>query len=109
MFKARMGIHLPLAKKYVQIVRRISRCCSLIRFRTSSSRPSGSIASKYYQPGQKGASRRFFKSKYRGLTAPGVISSTVVSGQPAGSRWAIECDEGTRVGSDDTAPPPLAY
>jgi len=32
-----------------------------------------------------------------------------VSGQPAGSRWAIKCDEGTRVGSDDTAPPPLAY
>ena len=32
-----------------------------------------------------------------------------VSGQPAGSRWAIQCDEGTRVGGDDTAPPPLAY
>ena len=32
-----------------------------------------------------------------------------VSGQPAGSRWAISCDEGTRVGGDDTAPPPLAY
>src|SRR5436309_12241584 len=77
MCKARMGIHLPLAKKVCQIVRRISRCCSLIRCRTSSSRPSGSIASKYYQPGQKGASRRFFKSKYRGLTALGVISSTV--------------------------------
>ena len=32
-----------------------------------------------------------------------------VSGQPAGSRWAIQCDEGTRIGGDDTAPPPLAY
>ena len=32
-----------------------------------------------------------------------------VSGQPAGSRWAIQCDEGARVGGDDTAPPPLAY
>ncbi len=32
-----------------------------------------------------------------------------VNGQPAGSRWAIQCDEGTRVGGDDTAPPPLAY
>jgi hypothetical protein len=32
-----------------------------------------------------------------------------ISGQPAGSRWAIQCDEGTRVGGDDTAPPPLAY
>jgi len=32
-----------------------------------------------------------------------------VSGQPAGSRWAILCDEGTRIGGDDTAPPPLAY
>ena len=32
-----------------------------------------------------------------------------VSGQPAESRWAIQCDEGTRVGGDDTAPPPLAY
>jgi hypothetical protein len=32
-----------------------------------------------------------------------------VSGQSAGSRWAIQCDEGTRVGGDDTAPPPLAY
>jgi hypothetical protein len=32
-----------------------------------------------------------------------------VGGQPAGSRWAIECDEGTRIGGDDTAPPPLAY
>ena len=32
-----------------------------------------------------------------------------VSGQPAGSRWAIRCDEGTRVGGDDSAPPPLAY
>ena len=32
-----------------------------------------------------------------------------VGGQPAGSRWAIQCDEGTRVGGDDTAPPPLAY
>jgi hypothetical protein len=30
-------------------------------------------------------------------------------GQPAGSRWAIQCDEGTRIGGDDTAPPPLAY
>lgn len=32
-----------------------------------------------------------------------------VSGQPAGSRWAIQCDEGARVGGDDTAPAPLAY
>jgi hypothetical protein len=32
-----------------------------------------------------------------------------VSGQPAGSRWAILCDEGTRIGGDDSAPPPLAY
>jgi hypothetical protein len=32
-----------------------------------------------------------------------------VSGQPSGSRWAILCDEGTRIGGDDTAPPPLAY
>ncbi len=32
-----------------------------------------------------------------------------VNGQPAGSRWAIQCDEGTRIGGDDTAPPPLAY
>jgi hypothetical protein len=32
-----------------------------------------------------------------------------VGGQPAGSRWAILCDEGTRIGGDDTAPPPLAY
>ena len=32
-----------------------------------------------------------------------------VSGQPAGSRWAIQCDEGARVGGGDTAPPPLAY
>jgi hypothetical protein len=32
-----------------------------------------------------------------------------VDGQPAGSRWAIQCDEGTRIGGDDTAPPPLAY
>ena len=32
-----------------------------------------------------------------------------VGGQPAGSRWAIQCDEGARVGGDDTAPPPLAY
>lgn len=32
-----------------------------------------------------------------------------VGGQPAGSRWAIQCDEGTRIGGDDTAPPPLAY
>jgi hypothetical protein len=32
-----------------------------------------------------------------------------ISGQPAGSRWAILCDEGTRIGGDDTAPPPLAY
>jgi hypothetical protein len=32
-----------------------------------------------------------------------------VSGQPAGSRWAIQCDEGTRIGGDDSAPPPLAY
>jgi hypothetical protein len=32
-----------------------------------------------------------------------------VGGQPAGSRWAMLCDEGTRIGGDDTAPPPLAY
>jgi len=32
-----------------------------------------------------------------------------VRGQPAGSRWALQCDEGTRIGGDDTAPPPLAY
>jgi hypothetical protein len=32
-----------------------------------------------------------------------------VGGQPAGSRWAIQCDEGARIGGDDTAPPPLAY
>ena len=32
-----------------------------------------------------------------------------LGGHPAGSRWAIQCDEGTRIGGDDTAPPPLAY
>jgi hypothetical protein len=32
-----------------------------------------------------------------------------VNGQPSGSHWAIQCDEGTRIGGDDTAPPPLAY
>lgn len=32
-----------------------------------------------------------------------------VGGQPSGSRWAMLCDEGTRIGGDDTAPPPLAY
>ena len=32
-----------------------------------------------------------------------------IGGQPASSRWAMLCDEGTRIGGDDTAPPPLAY
>jgi hypothetical protein len=31
-----------------------------------------------------------------------------VSDQPTGRRWAIQCDEGTRISGDDTAPPPLA-
>lgn len=28
---------------------------------------------------------------------------------PAGSTFAITCDEGAYLGGDDTAPPPLAY
>jgi hypothetical protein len=32
-----------------------------------------------------------------------------VGDRPAGSRWAMQCDEGTRIGGDDSAPPPLAY
>ncbi len=30
-------------------------------------------------------------------------------GRPGGSRFAIICDEGKRIGGDDSAPPPLAY
>ncbi len=30
-------------------------------------------------------------------------------GRPAGSRFAILCDEGVRIGGDDSAPHPLAY
>jgi hypothetical protein len=30
-------------------------------------------------------------------------------GMPAGSRFAMLCDEGVRIGGDDSAPPPLAY
>ena len=30
-------------------------------------------------------------------------------GRPMGSRFAIVCDEGKRIGGDDSAPPPLAY
>ncbi len=30
-------------------------------------------------------------------------------GRPSGSRFAIICDEGKRIGGDDSAPPPLAY
>jgi hypothetical protein len=30
-------------------------------------------------------------------------------GRPASSRWSIECDEGLRLGGDDSAPSPLAY
>ncbi len=30
-------------------------------------------------------------------------------GRPTGSRFAILCDEGKRIGGDDSAPPPLAY
>ena len=32
-----------------------------------------------------------------------------IGDQAAGSRWVMHCDEGTRIGGDDTAPPPLAY
>ncbi len=31
------------------------------------------------------------------------------AGRPPGSRFAIMCDEGKRIGGDDSAPPPLAY
>ncbi len=31
------------------------------------------------------------------------------AGRPPGSRFAILCDEGKRIGGDDSAPPPLAY
>jgi hypothetical protein len=30
-------------------------------------------------------------------------------GQPASSRWRIQCDEGARLGGEDSAPSPLAY
>ncbi len=31
------------------------------------------------------------------------------AGRPPGSRFAIMCDEGKRLGGEDSAPPPLAY
>lgn len=35
--------------------------------------------------------------------------ATVTLESPEGSTWSIECDEGSYLGGEDTAPPPLAY
>jgi hypothetical protein len=64
-------------------------------------------------PGQPGSLDREIRLRVRAQTMGRQKKQaevwSEVSGQPAGSRWAIQCDEGARVGGDDTAPPPLAY
>jgi hypothetical protein len=35
--------------------------------------------------------------------------AVVKSARPENSTWEILCDEGKRIGGDDSAPPPLAY
>ena len=35
--------------------------------------------------------------------------ATVTLEAPEGSTWSIVCDEGSYLGGDDTAPPPLVY
>lgn len=64
-------------------------------------------------PGQPGSLDREVRIRVRATTTERQKKEaevwSEVGGQPAGSRWAIQCDEGTRIGGDDTAPPPLAY
>jgi hypothetical protein len=39
----------------------------------------------------------------------GEVWGETATGARRNSRWEMHCDEGTSVGGDDTAPPPLAY